>query len=187
MMQKTNKREETRTKLLRAAGRGFRKRGFGGAGIDAVAKEAGVTSGAVYEHYGSKARLFREALLDGLEQFRAGVASLRTEKKGPWLPAFAKWYMSADRRANLADSCALATLTLEAARADAETRTRYDTALRALVKEVAGGKSDVASERKAIAILAILAGGLAMGHAARDKHLGDQIASAVVEAVSKIA
>jgi TetR/AcrR family transcriptional repressor of nem operon len=186
-MQKANKRGETRSNLLHAAARGFRKHGFGGAGVDAVAKEAGVTSGAVYEHYGSKARLFREALVDGLEQFRAGVAALRRDKKGPWLPAFAKWYMSADRRANLADSCALATLTLDAARADAETRTKYDAALRALVKEVVGGKSDAATEKKAIAVLALLAGGLAMGHAARDKKLGDLIASAVVEAVSKIA
>jgi hypothetical protein len=55
------------------------------------------------------------------------------------------------------------------------------------VNEVAGGKSDAASEKKALAVLALLAGGLAMGHAARDKKLSDQIASAVIEAVSKIA
>ena len=41
-------KQEARTKILDAAGRGFRRLGFGGIGVDGLAKEAGVTSGAFY-------------------------------------------------------------------------------------------------------------------------------------------
>jgi TetR/AcrR family transcriptional repressor of nem operon len=38
-------KEEARSRILHAAGRGFRRLGFGGVGVDGLAKEAGVTSG----------------------------------------------------------------------------------------------------------------------------------------------
>jgi AcrR family transcriptional regulator len=37
---------DARMRLVEAAGRGFRTGGFGGAGVDALAKGAGLTSGA---------------------------------------------------------------------------------------------------------------------------------------------
>ena len=48
-------KEGARTRILDAAGRGFRRLGFGGIGVDGLAKEAGVTSGAFYGHFPSKA------------------------------------------------------------------------------------------------------------------------------------
>ena len=41
MAHPVGKREEGRAKVLRGAGRGFRRAGFGGAGVDGLAKEAG--------------------------------------------------------------------------------------------------------------------------------------------------
>lgn len=45
--------EETQRRLLRAVGRGFRAKGFGGIGIDGLAKGAALTSGAFYAHFRS--------------------------------------------------------------------------------------------------------------------------------------
>ncbi len=180
-------KEETRERLLRAAGRAFRTRGFGGAGVDAVAKDAGVTSGAVYEHFGSKSQLLYHAVVDGLREFRNGLAAFKRAKKGPWLVPFAKWYLSADRRANLEESCALATLSLDAARGDDTIRGAYDNALKALIDEVASGLPRPDAEKRAIAILALLAGGLMMGHATLNKRFGDRISSAIVDAVQTVA
>ena len=50
---------DARERLVEAAGRGFRTGGFGGAGVDALAKGAGLTSGAFYAHFDSKAEAFR--------------------------------------------------------------------------------------------------------------------------------
>jgi TetR/AcrR family transcriptional repressor of nem operon len=44
---------DARERLVEAAGRGF------GAGVDALAKGAGLTSGAFYAHFDSKAEAFR--------------------------------------------------------------------------------------------------------------------------------
>jgi AcrR family transcriptional regulator len=48
----------TRTRLLAAAERVFFERGFHGASLEAVAEEAGLTKGAVYSRFESKADLF---------------------------------------------------------------------------------------------------------------------------------
>ena len=181
------KRSETRTVLLRAAARSFRALGYGGAGVDALAKGAGVTSGAVYDHFGSKAQLFRESLSTGLEEFRNGVAAFRAGKGANWIGPFARWYLSEERRANLPESCALAVLTLDAARADDETREAYERELGLLIAEFTDGLGGRTNDRRAIAILALLAGGLSIGHAVQDPKLGKRIARAISEAASLIA
>jgi AcrR family transcriptional regulator len=58
------RRAETRQRLLAAAAVLFAERGVDGASIDAVAERAERTSGAVYDHFGSKEGLLF-AVLDG--------------------------------------------------------------------------------------------------------------------------
>jgi AcrR family transcriptional regulator len=59
----SERRAETRHRLLVAAAELFAERGFDGVSIDAVAHRAGRTSGAVYDHFGSKQGVLL-ALLD---------------------------------------------------------------------------------------------------------------------------
>lgn len=54
--------EDTRSRLLESAARVFARRGYSGASIAEITSEAGLTSGAVYAHYASKAELFVETL-----------------------------------------------------------------------------------------------------------------------------
>jgi len=54
--------EETRERLLDAAARVFELKGYDGATVSLIAQEAGVTTGAIYAHYGSKAELLAAAL-----------------------------------------------------------------------------------------------------------------------------
>ncbi len=72
---RTSRRAETRARLLEAAGRVYTHRGFDGATIDEVAAEAGLTKGAVYDHFGSKEKLLL-ALLD--EHLSAQIAEQLT-------------------------------------------------------------------------------------------------------------
>ncbi len=50
--------EETRAALLSAAAKVFARRGYDGSSISEIASEAGLTSGAIYAHFASKAELF---------------------------------------------------------------------------------------------------------------------------------
>ena len=72
-MSRSDQKLQTRQRILEAAGRGFRKGGFGGVGVDGLAKEAGVTSGAFYVHFGSKAQAFSESVVYGMTVLKDGV------------------------------------------------------------------------------------------------------------------
>jgi AcrR family transcriptional regulator len=61
MKQQTIREEQralTRTRLLEAATRVFARRGFHGASLDEIAREAGATTGAIYSNFSGKEDLF---------------------------------------------------------------------------------------------------------------------------------
>jgi AcrR family transcriptional regulator len=60
---RTENRERNRAALLAAAAELLEEHGYGGTSLAAIAARAGLTTGAVYSIFGSKAELFIEALL----------------------------------------------------------------------------------------------------------------------------
>ena len=65
--------EETRERLLDAAARVFELKGYEGATVAQIAKEAGVSSGAIYAHYSTKAELLVDALRAHKERATAAL------------------------------------------------------------------------------------------------------------------
>src|SRR5665213_1186309 len=88
---------ESRLRILAAAGRGVRKKGYGGIGVDGLAKEAGVTSGAFYGHFPSKSEAFRQAIVKGLRDLCGSIESLQSAKGGEWIEAFVDRYLGMKR------------------------------------------------------------------------------------------
>jgi TetR/AcrR family transcriptional repressor of nem operon len=179
-------KEEAKARILGAVGRGFRRLGFGGIGVDGLAKEAGVTSGAFYGHFPSKAEAFKAAAVAGLVELREGVEHFRVRDGDAWLKKFTDFYMSARRTCELGESCALQSLTPEVARADDETKAAYEAELLRVVDAVAEGLPDdtLPQRRKAAwAVLSILSGGVTLARAVDDPKTGAAIAAAVRTAV----
>ena len=179
-----------RTRILDAAGRGFRRLGFGGIGVDGLAKEAGVTSGAFYGHFPSKAEAFRAAAVEGLVHLREGVEALQASDGEGWFEKFVDFYMNVRRTCDLGESCALQSLTPEVARADRYTRAAYEAELVRVVEAVAEGlpKGTLAARRKtAWAVLSVLSGGVSIARSAADPRIGAQIAAGVKNAALKLA
>ena len=98
---------ETRQRILKAVGRGFRKSGFGGIGVDGLAKFADLTSGAFYSNFKSKTEAFHAALRLGLADGRLGVEAQHKEHGAIRVEAFAERYFSQFVDCDLADGCAL--------------------------------------------------------------------------------
>ena len=170
MRYRPDHKEEARAKMLNAAGRGFRRLGFGGIGVDGLAKEAGVTSGAFYGHFPSKAEAFKAAAVAGLVQLREAIEDLRANEGDAWLEKFVDFYMSVRRTCDLGESCALQSLTPEVARADRNTKAAYEAELLGVVEAVAEGLPNgtlPARRKTAWAILAILSGGVSIARSAR--------------------
>jgi TetR/AcrR family transcriptional repressor of nem operon len=177
---------EARTRIRDAAGRGFRRLGFGGIGVDGLAKEAGVTSGAFYGHFPSKAEAFKAAAVAGLVELREGLESLQAREGGAWLEKFVDFYINVRRTCELGESCALQSLTPEVARADRDTKAAYEAELLRVVEAVAQGLSNgtLSARRKtAWAILSMLSGGVSIARSTADPKLGSQVGGAIKGAV----
>lgn len=182
MAHKAGKKEESRSRILASAGRGFRAHGFGGLGVDGIAKEAGVTSGAFYAHFPSKAAAFREAVVAGMAELRQGIAGFREQSGQRWRRDFIDFYLGERRTCDLGESCALQALSGEVARADAATRRDYEAELKGSIEAVAEGLDHAEpgeARAEAIALLALLAGGVSIARAVEDPALSAEIAEAV--------
>ena len=186
MRYKQGQKKQTRERILEAAGRKFRKDGYSGAGVDGLAKEAGVTSGAFYGHFDSKATAFRESIASGLEQLRGAVEQYQKEHNNLWLDEFAKLYLGEKRTCDLAESCALQSLTPEVGRSDELTRSVFQSELLKVANSVASGLPPVDGKPdldSAWVYLAMLVGGVTLARAINDQELAEGIASAIRNAM----
>jgi TetR/AcrR family transcriptional repressor of nem operon len=180
-------KEESRTRIVAAAGRGFRMHGYGGIGVDGLAREAGVTHGGFYGHFGSKAEAFMAAVVAGLQELRTGVEAVREQHGAGWVGAFAAFYLGHKRTCNLADACTLPSLSVEIERADPAVRVAYQAELLRVMEAVAAGLpegTDAERTARAWVMLSLLAGGVTLARAVPDPAIAEQIATAVQQAVS---
>lgn len=177
--------EDTRQRILRSIGRGFRSKGFGGAGVDALAKGAAVTSGAFYGHFRSKAEAFRSAVVAGMDELRQAVLGLQERHGSGWIEALADFYFTDRVTCDVADGCALPSLTGEVARSDARTKTTFEKAyldlVQALSRGLAGARAD--AEARAIVMTALFAGGVSIARAVRSSERRAHIARTLRDAV----
>ena len=154
-------------------------------GVDGLAKSAGVTSGAFYAYFKSKAEAFRATVSTGMEELNTGIRAFRekyTETPTTWIERFAEFYMGEKRTCDLTEACALQALTSEVARADEETRDIFEAQLRAVIETAAEGieaPSAKARRSKAIAMLALLSGGVSLARAVNDPAFSEEIAKAI--------
>jgi TetR/AcrR family transcriptional regulator, transcriptional repressor for nem operon len=119
---------------------------------------------------------------------REGVRSLRAAHGARWRRPFIDFYLGPRRTCKLGESCALPSLSPEVMRADDETRAAYEAELLRLVSEVSAGLDDLPAaeggghenrEDRAIALLALLSGGVTLARAVRDPALSERIAKAI--------
>ncbi len=183
-------KEESRARIVAAAARGFRTHGYGGIGVDGLAREAGVTHGGFYGHFGSKAEAFKAAVVAGLQELRAGIEAVRAERGAGWLAAFADFYMGRKRTCDLADACTLPSLSVEIERSDPAARAAYQTELLGVMEAIAAGlpgATDAERSARAWVVLSLLAGGVTLARAVPDQAVAEQIATAVQKAAALLA
>ena len=180
MRYSTDHKLRTRAKILSAAGQVFRAEGFGGSGIEGLTKAAGVTNGAFYGHFKTKAQAFQEIVEIGLVALRDAIVTARSTHGEDWVAAFADIYLGERRLCALGEACALPSLTAEVARADAATRQTYGRAYDEVIAEMAAGLEG--DEARAMAVLSLLSGATTIARA-----LADPVRAAAVAESAKLA
>ncbi len=92
-------RARTRATLLDAAAEVFAERGYEGAGVDEIARAAGVSVGSIYSHFGSKQNLFMALMDEFLDEDLAVAGGSRPDGLEALFPAMdAQLVATADSR-----------------------------------------------------------------------------------------
>ena len=183
-------KDEARKRMVVAIGKGFRKNGFSGIGVDGLAKSAGMTSGAFYSHFGSKDKAFNIALSEGLDEVISGIPEFQREYQADWVKAFADYYLSKSHRSDLECGCAMASLTPEVIRFGDNIHTTYEAKMTQIVELIAnglvGGNEKERLDR-AWSMLGILIGGVNIARAMKTLSLSDEISSSIKSSAIKVA
>ncbi len=190
MRRKGINKEETRRKMIEAAGRGFRSHGYAGIGVDGLAKEAGATSGAFYAHFGSKSAAFDIALATGLDEVIEAVPNYQAEYGLDWVKAFADYYLGKPHREDMACGCAMAALTPDVVRAGPKVHAAFEEKMTTIADLVAvglAGDSDEDRRARAWAMLGILIGGINVARGMKTTKAADDVAASIKVAAIEVA
>ncbi|AWN53614.1 TetR family transcriptional regulator [Methylobacterium sp. 17Sr1-1] len=173
--------QENRRRILEAAGRLFREKGFSAVTVAEVMEAAGLTHGGFYGHFASKEDLAAQALGQALapaprEPGTAPDEKSRDEKSGD-LAAFVASYLSAAHRDRPGTGCALAALGSEAARQPAPVRRAFTEGLEARLARMQEALPE-GDRAAALAAISGLVGALVLARAVDDPALSDEILAA---------
>jgi TetR/AcrR family transcriptional repressor of nem operon len=160
---------ENRRRILDAAGRLFRDRGFEAVTVAEVMRDAGLTHGGFYGHFRSKDDLIAAALAELVVASEPGPLALR---------AFATRYLSPSHRDNPAGGCPVAALASDTIRQAPEARAAMTEGLRRQIARLADGAA--AAEAKgarqtAIGSWAAMVGAMILARMSDDPVLSDEI------------
>lgn len=189
MRYSTEHKQETRNKILDAAAEQFRAKGYDGQGVDGLAKAAGVTNGAFYGHFASKAEAFETVVSTGLDDLRQGVEQARDENGADWIASFADFYFSEKKVQSAENVCALPAFAHDVIRASDETRKTFEAKLLGVLNTAATGlpPGSIPADDRAWIMLSLFVGGVTLARAVPDRTVSDHIAEVVREAVKSFA
>jgi AcrR family transcriptional regulator len=81
---RAQQRAETRRVLVAQGRRLFAAKGYAAVGLSEIVTASGVTKGALYHHFDSKAELFRAVLTQVQQEFGEQVAAAARAEPDPW-------------------------------------------------------------------------------------------------------
>ena len=110
---------EVHRKILKDASRRVRAEGIAGAAVSSVMRDAGLTNGGFYKHFGSKNDLLRESLSEAFQEIAERLTQVAEKSKpGTVWKEIVKAYLSLEHCDHTESGCPLAALAPELARAD---------------------------------------------------------------------
>src|ERR1700678_3605824 len=169
---------ETHTRIVRVAAKRFRERGLEGIGVAEFVKEAGVTVGGFYEHFGSRDELVVEALATAFKDLDTW------EEHTPDMAHLLQNYLTEAHRDAPGTGCAMGALLGDMTRGSKSARALYtERAKRSLAFFSALLPSSQRRDRRgrALLILSALLGALNLSRAVSDPNLSREILHQVRE------
>ncbi|MBZ7924293.1 TetR family transcriptional regulator [Ensifer adhaerens] len=173
--------EKNREHVIDVASRLFRERGFDGIGLSDLMNAAGLTRGAFYGQFRSKAdlevRSSERAINENLYKLRQAVSA---DAARPLL-ALVTYYLSTTHRDATAGGCALAALGPDAAREGQHVRSVFTCGIEAhleLFRDVLGASAKPSGFDDAVGVLATLVGAIVLARTINDDALSREVLAA---------
>jgi TetR/AcrR family transcriptional repressor of nem operon len=166
---------ENRERILDEAARLFREKGLRGVGVDELAEAAGLTYGSLYSQFGSKDRLVAAAMERALQSFGARLADVKSAE------GYVSHYLSTEHRDNPGTGCIVAAAGSEVPRQSAGVRRVFTAAVKSRMARLVSllpGRRGRKREDDALAMLAMMAGGMMLARAVDERALSDRILAA---------
>jgi TetR/AcrR family transcriptional repressor of nem operon len=184
MRYEKGRKDASRSRIMEVAAARFRSDGIAATGLAGIMSEAGLTNGAFYPHFQSKAELVRECVAAALEDQSVQINELLAAG-GPEM--LIDGYLSAAHRDNPEKGCASAALLPELARQPAETRQLYTERFLSLVHQMSAELPRTKdSENAALGVFATLIGALQLARAVEGSELSDRILAAGKDAARSL-
>ncbi|MFL9992106.1 TetR/AcrR family transcriptional regulator [Paraburkholderia sediminicola] len=173
-------KEETRTRIVNAAAKAFRKHGLDGVGVAQLMKGAKLTHGGFYAHFKSKDALIVDAIDAAFDQMTARLEAIVSEAPADQRRrAVLDAYMTQRHRDHPEAGCAIPALGADVARLDATTRHAFAAGITSLIELIADKGKDKESRAAAITTLAAMVGGMVLARSVRSDALSQEILDAV--------
>jgi AcrR family transcriptional regulator len=169
-------KQETRRRIIKAAGRRLKRDGIDGSGVATLMADAGLTNGAFYAHFTSKEDLVTTAVADELRTQSENLRAVAPGRDG--VEQLVRAYLSPEHRDNPEDGCPSAALLDEIGRSTDATKQAYTDGVVAFIDDIAArlAPHDPASARvKTLSVYAQLIGTLQLSRALADRQLADEI------------
>jgi TetR/AcrR family transcriptional regulator, transcriptional repressor for nem operon len=167
---------ETHTRIVRVAAKRFRERGLEGIGVADVMKEAGVTVGGFYKHFGSRDELVVEALATAFKDLDVW------EEHTPDMAHLLQNYLTEAHRDAPGTGCAMGALLGDMTRGSKSARALYAERVKrtlAFLSALLPSSQRPDKRRRALLILSALLGALNLSRAVSDPNLSREILDGV--------
>jgi TetR/AcrR family transcriptional repressor of nem operon len=188
---------ENKARIVETAAALFRQKGFDGVGVADLMRNAGLTHGGFYNHFGSKDDLEAAACAHVFDQSVAAMEAIAAiadpAERARALDAYKRRYVSKKGRDATAARCPMVAFAGDVSRQSAPVREAYAAGLhrylsgfeRASTGGNARGRRQKNARQQAIAQFAALAGALTLARsvAEADPALSDEILAAAVAAL----
>jgi TetR/AcrR family transcriptional repressor of nem operon len=180
------RKDASRRHIMEVASEKFREDGIAASGLAGIMSDAGLTNGAFYPHFRSKADLVRE-VLDAA--FKEQSTWLETTLATGGLEAAVATYLSPEHRDNPGKGCAAAALLPELARLPSDARALFAEHLERMANQLSLGLPENTRDRDnvALSIYATIIGTLQLSRAVEGTELSDRILVAGAEATRALA
>lgn len=170
-----SRKEATHDRIVETAARAIRRSGYGGAGVAAIMKEAGLTHGGFYAHFNSRDAMLAEAAdragAAGMARLARAAAAAPPDKA---LAAMLRAYLSDEHVRGMETGCAIAALGSEMPRQGPKVRRAATRRIKEMIDLVGRQSSDwgqPGTHERAMVTVATALGALVLARAVDDPEL----------------